>query len=125
VHRDLDGRDGRVTKAGLGNSVGESLDQVERSGGDVVDDGLGESTVVDRVLQVVTRRRGGQVERAGQVDDEPLALAAFEVEDAMMTEGGDAGQGDRVRMGCRHDTSSSSEVTLSDQATGPEHSLFP
>jgi hypothetical protein len=73
VHRHLNALNSLVLQACSGNSVGQSLDQVQRVPFHISHHRPGQAGVVDRLTKIVSGRRPGQVEPAGEVDDKGLA----------------------------------------------------
>src|SRR5690625_3464185 len=84
-------------QAVIGDAFGEGLDEVE---GVVLDDAgdlLGELTVVDRLVEIVGGRSPADRGVQRDVDDEVLALALLELEDAVVAAHAQAAQLDAVR----------------------------
>jgi len=92
VHGDLNALDDLVTQARRCNSVGKGFDQVQRVPFDVCRDRLRQSTIVDRVLKIISVRGWGEIKCAAHIDNEWLALLALEVEHSMVAEGGYSSQ---------------------------------
>jgi hypothetical protein len=117
VHGDLNALDGLITQARQRNSVGKGFDQVQRVPFDVCRDRPCQSTIVDRLLKIISAGCWGEIKGAAHIDNEWLALLALEVEHAMVAEGGYSSQADPIvadRIGptpgvydcvCRHVTS--------------------
>jgi hypothetical protein len=117
VHGDFDALNGVIAQARQSNSVGKGFDQVQRVPFHVGSDRLRQSSVIDRLTKIIRPRCQREVQGAVHVDDESLALPALEVEDAVVTEGGDSSQADPIAAAlsgsplgvydcvCRHATS--------------------
>ena len=85
VHDDFDGVNPGIGHHVLGDLRGDGLDEVARRTADDIGCPLGQYAVVEGVGQVVAGGRGGEVDPDRDVDDEVLAVAAFVVEDAVVT----------------------------------------
>jgi len=85
VHSHRGGADPVVREAGIDQTCGEGLDEVQRLSRHNGHQLSGEIPVVDRVGHIVGGRGPTQVELEGHVDDKLLTFGSFEVIDAMVT----------------------------------------
>src|SRR5690606_19671461 len=96
VHGDVHGDDLRAGEHGVGDPLGDGLDEVHRVAAEDRVHVLRDEGVVDRLGEVVPAGCRARVEVQGDVGAEVLSRVPLALEDAVETPGGDAADVDLV-----------------------------